>query len=361
MTMRSRWHTPTRREESAPSGTSPARVELAWPAKPRTHPVHQPWRLNTRSAHARHRSATTARNHGLLQPILDDDSRLASTIQGSARLVTDRVVPVFGRGAGLPGSRRVVSLPDVLGRAPAPTAPGRAPFWVVGTGWLVRRVRAGAQPLPARQECLLPRPGPADLQHAGTGVADQPGGQRPQPVAQRARLGVLEVVAVVQAQEPAPGGQVGGDVARPAPARSPPPRPSMAGSARPIALLVLTWSSTTACSRCRTSIELRRGGCRRRPPIPPAAGMLVTVVEYRQAVARWKPVRFGICRRWRAWCGARSAAGRPGDPGLDPVRSGGSISADVLVFLRDFRVLVRRRPATAVGRQQPGSPAHRRR
>jgi len=36
-----------------------------------------------------------------------------------------------------------VAAPDVLGAAPAPTAPGRAPFRVAGTGWLVRRARAG--------------------------------------------------------------------------------------------------------------------------------------------------------------------------------------------------------------------------
>ena len=66
--------------------------------------------------------------------------------------------------------------------------------------------------MPAGQEGVFPGPGAADLQHAGAGVADEPGGQAEQPVAQRIRLGVLEVVAVVQAQQPAPGGQVGGDV-----------------------------------------------------------------------------------------------------------------------------------------------------
>ena len=33
------------------------------------------------------------------------------------------------------------------------------------------------------------------------------------------------------------------------------------------------------------------------PPIPPAAGMLVTMMEYRQPVARSKAVRFLACRR----------------------------------------------------------------
>jgi hypothetical protein len=37
----------------------------------------------------------------------------------------------------------------------------------------------GAQPLPAGQERLLPGPGPAELEDALPGVADQPGGQRP--------------------------------------------------------------------------------------------------------------------------------------------------------------------------------------
>src|ERR1022692_4412480 len=69
----------------------------------------------------------------------------------------------------------------------------------------------GAEPLPAGQERLLPGPGPADLQHAGTGVADEAGGQAQEPVAQRVWLGVLEVFLVVQAEQPAPGAQVSGD------------------------------------------------------------------------------------------------------------------------------------------------------
>jgi hypothetical protein len=52
-------------------------------------------------------------------------------IQGAAGLVTDRVVPVFGRGVWLTGFRRVAVLPDVLGagtgsdRAGAASFPGR--------------------------------------------------------------------------------------------------------------------------------------------------------------------------------------------------------------------------------------------
>jgi hypothetical protein len=59
----------------------------------------------------------------------------------------------------------------------------------------------GAQAVPAGGECLPPGPGPADLQYPGAGVADQTGGQAQQAVAQRIRFGVLEVVAVVQAQQ----------------------------------------------------------------------------------------------------------------------------------------------------------------
>jgi hypothetical protein len=40
-------------------------------------------------------------------------SGLASMIQGSAGLVTDRVVPVFGCGVWLTGFRREVVTPDV--------------------------------------------------------------------------------------------------------------------------------------------------------------------------------------------------------------------------------------------------------
>src|SRR6266536_2300859 len=72
---------------------------------------------------------------------------------------------------------RVAVLPDVLGTAPAPTAPGWPPFRSRGRGGWSVGCRQGAQPLPAGQERLLPGPGAADLQRAGAGVADQPGGQ----------------------------------------------------------------------------------------------------------------------------------------------------------------------------------------
>ena len=70
----------------------------------------------------------------------------------------------------------------------------------------------GAQPVPAGQEGVLPGPGPADLQYAGAGVADHQGGQAQQPVAQRIRLGVIEIFLVLQADQAAPGGQVRGEV-----------------------------------------------------------------------------------------------------------------------------------------------------
>src|SRR5712691_12947698 len=98
------------------------------------------------------------------------------------------------------------------GRAPAPTAPGRLLSGSQGRGGWSGGFWQGAEPLPAGQEGVLPGPGPAELEDALPGVADQPGGQGPQPVAQRVRLGVLEVLLVVQAEQPAPGGQVGGDV-----------------------------------------------------------------------------------------------------------------------------------------------------
>src|SRR6266851_8666942 len=53
---------------------------------------------------------------------------LASTIQGWARLVTDRVAPVFDGNVWFACSRRVAVLPDVLGAAPAPDCAGAASF-----------------------------------------------------------------------------------------------------------------------------------------------------------------------------------------------------------------------------------------
>ena len=100
-------------------------------------------------------------------------------IQGLAELVTDRVLPVFDRGVWLAGFRRVAVLPDVLGAAPAPTAPGRLLSVSQGRGGWSGGLWQDAEPLPAGQESLLPGPGPADLQDALPGVACQPGGQRP--------------------------------------------------------------------------------------------------------------------------------------------------------------------------------------
>ena len=45
-------------------------------------------------------------------------------------------------------------------------------------------------------------------------MADEAGGDVPDPVAERVRLGVLEPVAAVQAEEAGPGGEVSGDVRR---------------------------------------------------------------------------------------------------------------------------------------------------
>ena len=53
--------------------------------------------------------------------------------RGGARLVTDRVVPVFGGCIWFRWSQRMADGPRCSG-APAPTAPGRPPFRVAGTG-----------------------------------------------------------------------------------------------------------------------------------------------------------------------------------------------------------------------------------
>jgi hypothetical protein len=59
---------------------------------------------------------------------------------------------------------------------------------------------------------LRPWPVGADLQGALAGVAGEPGGQVPDPVAERFRVGVPEFPVVVVAEEAGPGGEVGGDV-----------------------------------------------------------------------------------------------------------------------------------------------------
>ena len=58
-------------------------------------------------------------------------------------------------GPRVPGGLAV--LPGVPGAAPAPTAPGRPPFRVAGTGWLVRRVRAGRTAAASRPGMPLSR------------------------------------------------------------------------------------------------------------------------------------------------------------------------------------------------------------
>ena len=58
----------------------------------------------------------------------------------------------------------------------------------------------GAEPLPASQECLLPWPVRADLKDALAGVVHEAGREVPDSVAERVRLGVFQVLAVVEAQ-----------------------------------------------------------------------------------------------------------------------------------------------------------------
>src|SRR6266568_3383157 len=134
--------------------------------------------------------------------------QLTSMIQGAGESVTDRVVLVFGSGSWLAGGGAARYARGGTGsdRAGAASFPGRGD----GGGWS-GGCGQGAQPPPAGQEGVFPGPGPADLQHPGAGVADQPGGQAQQPVAQRVRLGVLEILLVVEAEQAAPGGQVGGE------------------------------------------------------------------------------------------------------------------------------------------------------
>jgi hypothetical protein len=76
-------------------------------------------------------------------------------IQGAGEV--DRVVPVFDSAVWLTGFRRAAMLPDVLGAALAPTAPGRAPFRVVGTGGWSGGLWQGAEP-PSQPLGLLPEP-----------------------------------------------------------------------------------------------------------------------------------------------------------------------------------------------------------
>jgi hypothetical protein len=85
------------------------------------------------------------------------------------------------------------------------------PFRRGGFGWSAG-CREGAQPVPARDEGVFPGPVRADLEDPLASVADEAGGDVPDPVAERVRLGVPESFLVVEAEEAGPGGEVGGDV-----------------------------------------------------------------------------------------------------------------------------------------------------
>jgi len=66
--------------------------------------------------------------------------------------------------------------------------------------------------MPAGEERFLPGLVGADGEGALPGVAGEPGGDVPDPVAERVRVGVAELPVVVAAEEAGPGGQVGRDV-----------------------------------------------------------------------------------------------------------------------------------------------------
>jgi hypothetical protein len=72
-----------------------------------------------------------------------DDGPLASMIQGWARLVTDRDVPVFGGGSWFRWSQRMADGPVCPGRHRLRLRRGGLLSGSQGRGWLVRRVRAG--------------------------------------------------------------------------------------------------------------------------------------------------------------------------------------------------------------------------
>ena len=76
----------------------------------------------------------------------------------------------------------------------------------------------GAEPLPAREEGVLPRPVRADLQDPLPGVVHEAGREVPDAVAERVGDGLPQVRVVAEAEEAGPGGQVGGDVRREDPA-----------------------------------------------------------------------------------------------------------------------------------------------
>src|SRR5271170_900601 len=70
----------------------------------------------------------------------------------------------------------------------------------------------GAEPLPAGEECLLPWPAGADFQGPLAGVDGEAGGDVPDPVAERVRVGFPQFLVVAKAEEAGPGGDVGSDV-----------------------------------------------------------------------------------------------------------------------------------------------------
>ena len=61
-------------------------------------------------------------------------SQIDSTFRGWPGLVTDRIVPVFGRGVWLTGFRRVAVLPDVLGSGTGSDRAGAGSFRDRGDG-----------------------------------------------------------------------------------------------------------------------------------------------------------------------------------------------------------------------------------
>ena len=174
--------------------------------------------------------------------------------RGGARLVTGRVAPVFGGCIWFRCSQRMAARPDVLGGtgsdcAGAASFPGRRD----GVAGQAGAGRAHSRCQQARKASFQ---GQVRLIFSTRARAwrTSRAGRLEQPVAQRVRLGVLEVVAVVQAQQPAPGGQVGGEVGGQYPAAVDLPRFSMAGSAGP---------SSSRCARRRSPRRRARGARRR--------------------------------------------------------------------------------------------------
>src|SRR5690242_5543945 len=72
--------------------------------------------------------------------------------------------------------------------------------------WSFRRWQS-AEPSPAGEEGVFPRPGGTDGKGSLAGVAGESGGQVPDPVAERVGVGVPEFLVAV-AEEAGPGGDV---------------------------------------------------------------------------------------------------------------------------------------------------------